>query len=251
MTFLARLGSLARIGFTMGFVKPAYQFQASLAQHDNAGPIRHQTVGRRGDCHASPASSRLQQITYNDKSTGPAFPVRSARVAERIGVEACCVGERRTGKHPCIRRKRSAIIAVSVVVVLISSVADLTLRSKAVADRPPREVPERQVQSSSSGSRHGLFASAAWGAFFGSVLGALLGATFILLWFSVAYSPFSPKDWGASVTVETQRGAAVRRERTVAVTDHPVALFAFGLPVVLGAVSGAVFGAVVGVSDVE
>lgn len=117
----------------------------------------------------------------------------------------------------------------------------------------PSEVSEviaEEIEPSSSRSpRHGLLPSAAWGGFFGALLGTALGASFVLLWFSIAYSPFAPKDWATSVTVERQSVGASRREEPVALTDHPVALYAFGLPVALGAIGGAVFGGVVRVSD--
>ena len=99
--------------------------------------------------------------------------------------------------------------------------------------------------------RHGMLASAAWGGFFGALLGAALGATFILLWFSLTYSPFAPQDWVSSVSVERQHVGTSRREVPVTTTDHPVALLVFGLPVALGAIGGALFGGIVRVSDVE
>ena len=106
-------------------------------------------------------------------------------------------------------------------------------------------------QASQEGRRHGLFASAAWGAFFGALLGTALGVTFILLWFSITYSPFAPKDWVESVSVERQRVGTSGREEPVSTTGHPVALIAFGVPVAFGTIAGAVFGGVVRVTDVE
>ena len=113
------------------------------------------------------------------------------------------------------------------------------------------EIVQEREQASSEGTRHGWLASAAWGGFFGAVLGSALGATFILLWFSVTYSPFAPQDWVSSVSVERQHVGTSGRKEPVATTDHPVALFAFCLPVALGAIGGALFGGIVRASDVE
>jgi hypothetical protein len=116
-------------------------------------------------------------------------------------------------------------------------------------DKPLQQ--ETSQQETPKGRRHGLLASMAWGGFGGALLGGMLGATFILLWFSLTYSPFAPQEWVSSVSVERQRTGASGREEPVLTTDHPVAAYAFGIPLVLGGIAGAVFGGVAGVYEVE
>lgn len=105
-------------------------------------------------------------------------------------------------------------------------------------------------EPSATGTRHGLIVSAMWGGGFGTILGAALGVTFVLLWFSIAYSPFAPQDWVSSISVERQPVSTSVREEPFAVSGHPVVLFAFALPVAVGALCGAVFGGIVRASDV-
>ena len=141
-----------------------------------------------------------------------------------------------------------------VCIALLGAVVQMRKRrAKQTGGEASEETSHEQEpkQASQEGRRHGLFASAAWGGFFGALLGAALGVTFILLWFSITYSPFAPRDWVESVSVERQRVGTSGREKPVATTDHPVALIAFGVPVALGTIAGAVFGGVVRVTDVE
>lgn len=83
--------------------------------------------------------------------------------------------------------------------------------------------------------------------FMGAILGMLMGASFLLLWFSITYSPFAPPEWVSSVSVEKRNRSAGERRESGFATDHPVALIAFGAPIALGATAGAVLGAVGGV----
>jgi hypothetical protein len=85
----------------------------------------------------------------------------------------------------------------------------------------------------------GVLGSVGVGGLVGGFLGLMLGGSFLLLWFSIACSPFAPDGWASSIFVETV-GSEIRlpRER-VATTRHPVALYAFFAPIVLGAVAGA------------
>ncbi|MFN3189436.1 MAG: hypothetical protein ACE361_02850 [Aureliella sp.] len=115
--------------------------------------------------------------------------------------------------------------------------------------QPAPEPTESPKRASSESRRYGILASAAWGGFFGTLLGALLGASFVLLWFSMTYSPFAPQAWATSVSSERTRVGTSARDVFIAETDHPVALYAFGFPVALGALGGAVFGGIVRVSD--
>lgn len=114
-------------------------------------------------------------------------------------------------------------------------------------DEIKRPTPEPQAPR----RRRGFLISAAWGGFFGGLLGTWIGASLILLWFSLTYSPFAPQDWVASVSVEHQRVGTSARKEPVAVSDHPVALYAFGLPLAIGVFGGALFGGIVRVSEEE
>lgn len=108
---------------------------------------------------------------------------------------------------------------------------------------------EQNEHTSIKGRRHGFFASAAWGGFFGGLLGTVFGASFVLLWFSFVFSPFASAAWSNSVTVKKQRTGTRGREVPVAVTDDQVALYAFAIPVAIGVISGSVFGGIVRSSD--
>ncbi|MGC1276251.1 MAG: hypothetical protein WBC44_21310 [Planctomycetaceae bacterium] len=91
----------------------------------------------------------------------------------------------------------------------------------------------------------GVLLGIVFGAFGGTLLGGSLGASFLLLWFSFACSPFAPGGWASSVAIEKTRvDRGVPRERPLATTQHPVALYAFFGPVALGASAGAVFGGI-------
>jgi hypothetical protein len=143
---------------------------------------------------------------------------------------------------------------VGVCIALLGAVVQMRKRraKKAIGDASDETDDQHEPKpSSGEGRRHGLFASAAWGGFFGALLGAALGGTFILLWFSITFSPFAPREWVESVSVERQRVGTSGREEPVATTDHPVVLIAFGVPVIVGTIAGAAFGGVVGVTDLE
>jgi hypothetical protein len=88
----------------------------------------------------------------------------------------------------------------------------------------------------------GILGSFGVGSLIGGFIGLMLGGSFLLLWFSLAYSPFSPAGWASSVSVERMRidHTSVHKE-SVMTTKHPVALYAFGGPIVLGAVAGGLF----------
>jgi hypothetical protein len=110
-----------------------------------------------------------------------------------------------------------------------------------------RQVRRRRPQ----GRRYGRLASTAVGGLGGALLGGMLGGTFVLLWFSITYSPFAPRDWASSVTVARQGTGSIVRKKPAATSDYPVVQLAFGAPLVLGAITGAVFGGVAGVTEVK
>lgn len=84
------------------------------------------------------------------------------------------------------------------------------------------------------------------GSLIGAFLGLLLGASFLLLWFSLTYSPFAPGGWASSVTLEWLNIPPELPEPVLA-TDHPVALYTFCVPIALGAIVGGLFGCLPGV----
>ena len=112
------------------------------------------------------------------------------------------------------------------------------------------DFPEARWQRTPrKGRRYGRLASTALGGLGGALLGGMLGGTFLLLWFSIAYSPFAPRLWVSSLTVERQRAGSSVRIEPVTATNHPTAQIAFGAPLLLGAITGAVFGGVAGVTE--
>jgi hypothetical protein len=85
----------------------------------------------------------------------------------------------------------------------------------------------------------GVLGSIGVGGLIGGFLGLMLGGSLLLLWFSIACSPFAPEGWFSSISVETV-GSEIRLPRERAATArHPAALYAFFAPIVLGAVAGA------------
>lgn len=118
------------------------------------------------------------------------------------------------------------------------------LQTESVQPQPDLGESKKQCR------RHGRLASMGYGGLLGAFLGGMLGGTFILIWFSLTYSPFAPQKWVASVSVERQR-TSTALEEPIATTDHPVALWAFAAPLAFGAAAGAVMGAVYGACDGE
>jgi hypothetical protein len=73
----------------------------------------------------------------------------------------------------------------------------------------------------------------------GGFLGFLLGANLLILWFSLAYSPFAPKQVVSSVEVvrEEQRGSVFKRP--VMRSSHPISLSLCLTPAAIGFLAGA------------
>ena len=73
----------------------------------------------------------------------------------------------------------------------------------------------------------------------GGFLGLLLGANLLAFWFSLAYSPFAPKEVVSSVEVvhEQQPGSVVKRP--VMRSSHPISLYLCLTPAAVGILAGA------------
>lgn len=106
----------------------------------------------------------------------------------------------------------------------------------------------RSFRKPPRGRRHGFVASTLLGGCGGALLGLLLGGSLLLIWFSLTYSPFAPQEWVASVEVERRRVDRPYHQSGLS-TDHPIAMYAFGAPIALGAAAGAVLGGVCGVYE--
>jgi hypothetical protein len=120
------------------------------------------------------------------------------------------------------------------------------MRRRRSADRLHSQQQHRRAGHTSAETAHsprGLLASAGVGAFCCGLLGAMLGGSFLLLWFSLAYSPFSP-GWEKSLALKPNGLSGGVRRHWAHTTSHPVALLAFFGPIALGAASGAVLGGV-------
>jgi hypothetical protein len=124
----------------------------------------------------------------------------------------------------------------------------LEARRRHSGRRPAKRKPDNQSSLQSDHHPRSLPGAAALGAAGGGLLGAMLGGTLLLLWFSLAYSPFSPAEWGSSVTLETNRmiprSSGSPRGWAVHTTNHPVALYLFLVPTLAGAASGALLAGV-------
>jgi hypothetical protein len=91
-----------------------------------------------------------------------------------------------------------------------------------------------------------VLGSAAAGGVGGGFLGMFLGSTLLFFWFSLAYSPFAPAEWGASISVERverperSAGDALVRHGT----NHPIALYLFLGPTLTGLTAGGLLGGI-------
>ena len=81
------------------------------------------------------------------------------------------------------------------------------------------------------------------GTLVGGFCSLLFGASLVVFFFSLAYSPYAPKRVVSSVKVERPNYELPRRNRIS--SDHPVAVYVCLVPGVVGAIAGAVAGSVV------
>ena len=73
----------------------------------------------------------------------------------------------------------------------------------------------------------------------GGVLGFLLGANLLIFWFSLAYSPFAPKQVVSSVEVVREERPGSVFKRPVMRSSHPVSLYICLTPAAIGILAGA------------
>lgn len=81
----------------------------------------------------------------------------------------------------------------------------------------------------------------------GGVLGFLLGANLLTLWFSLAYSPFAPKQVVASVKVVREQRPGSVFKRPVMRSSHPVSLYICLTPAAIGVFAGATTAGVIAI----
>ena len=107
-------------------------------------------------------------------------------------------------------------------------------------DSPKNPPKKRRVRKKAKG----VLSSMGGFGLVGGIIGLLTGASFALLWFSIAYSPFAPQCWVSSVSVERTMKTDSASGETTFTTRHPVAIYAFGAPIVLGVATGMIVGGV-------
>jgi hypothetical protein len=105
-------------------------------------------------------------------------------------------------------------------------------------DRRKSDSESNRFRVTVDGRPCGVLGSIGVGSLAGALLGLFLGGSLLLLWFSITYSPFAPAEWVESVSLEKQPIDGALRERRVATTRHPIALYAFVGPIVVGAAAG-------------
>ncbi len=109
-----------------------------------------------------------------------------------------------------------------------------------------RRRKRRDARLRSYPSPRTVLGSAAAGGICCGFLGMFLGSSLLFFWFSLAYSPFSPAEWGASIRVE--RVSRPERSRSEArlrhSTDHPIALYLFLGPILTGMAAGGMVGGI-------
>lgn len=73
----------------------------------------------------------------------------------------------------------------------------------------------------------------------GGFIGFLLGANLLIFWFSLAYSPFAPKQVVSSVQVVREQQPGSVFKRSVMRSSHPVSLYLCLTPAAVGILAGA------------
>jgi len=73
----------------------------------------------------------------------------------------------------------------------------------------------------------------------GGMVGFLLGANLLIFWFSLAYSPFAPKQVASSIEVVREDRPGSVFKRPVMRSSHPVSLYICLTPAAIGILAGA------------
>jgi hypothetical protein len=73
----------------------------------------------------------------------------------------------------------------------------------------------------------------------GGFLGFLLGANLLIFWFSLAYSPFAPKQVVSSVEIVREQRPGSVFKRPVMRSSHPISLYLCLTPAAIGILAGA------------
>ena len=115
--------------------------------------------------------------------------------------------------------------------------AEPELDEAPAAEPTEPSAPDDSKRSSIAGAAGGL-------GLIGGFVGAMFGCSLLIVWFWLAYSPFRPAEWVASIEVEHERVTPSQQPTPVAKTDHPVALYLIGIPIAIGVAVGAIGGGV-------
>lgn len=110
-------------------------------------------------------------------------------------------------------------------------------------DEPENPAPKKRKKKRRT-KPSGILSSIAFFGFAGGFLGLMLGGSLVMFWFSLSYSPFAPAGWASSVSVEQRQEPGSGQTKSMMTTNHPVAFYLFGTPIVLGITAGALAGGV-------
>lgn len=109
--------------------------------------------------------------------------------------------------------------------------------------KPATKKTGRPATRNAHSKPSGILSAVGFFAFFGGIMGSMVGGSLLLLWFSLTYSPWAPADWQSSVSTGTRRNSA-GIQKSVITSDNAVAIYAFCIPFGLGVVGGGLLGGV-------
>lgn len=128
-------------------------------------------------------------------------------------------------------------------------------RELSLDDRRPGEssTKDEATEASSADSESpspassGVMAHMLGGGLAGGICGLLLGASLLVFWFSLAYSPFAPQTVSSAVTVEREQAPESTRPRNVFRSRSPILLYLCLAPAAIGIIAGASAFGVIGI----
>lgn len=123
----------------------------------------------------------------------------------------------------------------------LGSMAGQVTQEATARDNPAATDTKHKPQN----ERSSVLKWVAAGGLAGGFLGFLLGANLLIFWFSLAYSPFAPKQVVASVKVVQEPRPGSVFKRPVLQSNHPVALYLCLTPAAAGTLAGAIAAAVI------